>query len=172
MIGDGNGWSAAPGGATVWGRFGAAGLFLVAQRPTGGEEPEVLLQHRAPWTASGGTWALPGGARDSHETPVDAALREAVEETALDPTLVEVLDTQVTAGPFAADPERPELCGDWSYTCVLARTTGGDRLPVIHNEEALELAWIPLSELETVNLLPAFAAAVPSLRELALGLLR
>ncbi len=44
-----------------------------------------MLQHRAAWTHEGGTWALPGGARDSHEDAVAAALREAVEEATLDP---------------------------------------------------------------------------------------
>ena len=29
---------------------------------------QVLMQHRAPWTANGDTWGLPGGARDSHES--------------------------------------------------------------------------------------------------------
>lgn len=171
MIGDGNGWSAAPGGGKVWGRFGAAGLFLVAQHPGSGGEAEMLLQHRAPWTASGGTWALPGGARDSHESPEEAALREAVEETALETSLVLVLDSEVTAGPFPADPLRPELGGGWTYTTVIARTVHGGRVPVTHNEEAIELSWVALSEVDSLDLLPAFAASLPLLRRRALGLL-
>ena len=73
MEGDGNGWVDGPGGKPVWGKHGAAGLFLRAG-------DAVLLQHRAHWVADGGTWALPGGARDSHETVEQAALRETVEE--------------------------------------------------------------------------------------------
>ena len=65
--GDGNGWVVSAEGARRWGRFGAAGLLLRAADPSDPATPLVLLQHRAVWTASGDTWALPGGARDSHE---------------------------------------------------------------------------------------------------------
>lgn len=166
MEGDGNGWAAAPHGKRVWGRYGAAGLFLVATQPETAHGPEVLLQHRALWTASGGKWALPGGARDSHETAYDTAVRESVEETAVDPDLVDLRHAEVTAGPFPADPERPELAGGWSYTTVLAVTATGGRVPVTHNDEALELRWVALADLGHLDLLPAFAAAVPRLRTL------
>ena len=62
MLGDGNGWVHAPDGTKFWGLYGAAGLFLVAGE---GDNAKVLLQHRAVWTAQGGTWGVPGGARDS-----------------------------------------------------------------------------------------------------------
>ena len=78
---DGNGWVRCDLGHRHWGRYGAAGL-LVADRSTAGE-PLVLLQHRAAWTASGDTWGIPGGARDSHESPAEGALREACEETGI-----------------------------------------------------------------------------------------
>ena len=68
--GDGNGWVVCALGHRHWGRFGAAGLLLTDGR-------RVLLQHRAAWTHEGDTWAVPGGARDSHEDPITAALREA-----------------------------------------------------------------------------------------------
>ena len=60
-----------------WGLHGAAGLLLVRLDKS---EPHVLLQLRAAWTHGGGTWALPGGALDSHEDSVTAAGREAAEE--------------------------------------------------------------------------------------------
>ena len=78
--GDGNGWVVSAGGDRRWGRFGAAGLLLRAADPTDPDTPLVLLQHRAVWTASGDTWALPGGAIDSGETPAEAAARETFEE--------------------------------------------------------------------------------------------
>ena len=71
MLGDGNGWVISPNGEKYWGKFGAAGLFLQAG-------DKILLQHRAAWTAQGDTWGIPGGARDSHETATEAALRETV----------------------------------------------------------------------------------------------
>jgi 8-oxo-dGTP pyrophosphatase MutT (NUDIX family) len=61
-----------------WGLHGAAGLLLVR---TDIEPASVLLQLRAAWTHGGGTWALPGGALDSHEEPWMGAAREAWEET-------------------------------------------------------------------------------------------
>jgi len=72
--GDGDGWVETPIGPR-WGRYGAAGLLLYSVNNVG--ETVILLQHRATWVAQGDTWALPGGARDSHETPTQAAPREA-----------------------------------------------------------------------------------------------
>ena len=63
-MGDGDGWVQCALGHRHWGRFGAAGLLVNADR-------DFVLQHRAPWTHEGGTWGLPGGARDSHEDVVD-----------------------------------------------------------------------------------------------------
>ena len=66
MSGDGNGWVFCSLGHRHWGRFGAAGILIT-------DGLRVVLQHRAGWTHEGDTWALPGGARDSHETPAEAA---------------------------------------------------------------------------------------------------
>lgn len=162
MNGDGNGWAAGPDGAKLWGVHGAAGLLLVADTPTG---PEVLMQHRALWTNAGGTWALPGGARDSDETPTQAAIREAEEETGIDAADIEVLHTQITAGPFPADPKRPDLAGDWTYTTVIARTREELRLATTRNEESVELRWVPLASIAQLPLLPAFEASLPVLQE-------
>ena len=82
-------------GAAYWGKHGAAGLLLRAPGKDG--SPAVLLQHRAPWSHQGGTWGLPGGARDSHETPEQAAVREAHEEAGLPADLLTVRTTVVTA---------------------------------------------------------------------------
>ncbi len=147
MIGDGNGWAEGPG-VKVWGRFGAAGLMLLAGS-------QVLMQHRALWTNNGGTWALPGGARDSHESTQEAAIREAVEECSLEPSLIEVLHEEVTAGPYPGD--------GWTYTTVIARTTTGQPLKTFANEESLELRWVELEELEDLPLMPAFAESLPAL---------
>lgn len=146
----------------MWGKFGAAGLFLLAGQ-------RVLLQHRAVWTNQGGTWGIPGGARDRHETPTQAALRETQEETGIDPADVEVLDALVTAGPF---PAAEDLPGEWTYTTVLARTRSGRELPTQANEESEELRWVPLEEMEQLPLLPPFQAALGGLRQRLETLLR
>ncbi|QRP98003.1 NUDIX hydrolase [Corynebacterium sp. FDAARGOS 1242] len=143
----GDGWAEGPGGVPVWGKFGAAGLFLVAGN-------EVLLQHRATWTNNGGTWGIPGGARDKPETAEQAALRETEEETGVAAADVEVLESIVTAGPFA---------GGWTYTTVLARTVTGQRLHTIPNEESAELRWVPFDQVEALELIPPFREALPQL---------
>lgn len=155
MSGTGNGWAAGPRGTELWGRFGAAGL-LVFTRQT------VLLQHRAAWTSQGGTWALPGGARDPEETPEMAAVREAWEETGLRENSYEIVDVLRTSGPFPADPKRPELPGGWTYTTVLAFSES--ELPTEANEESLALCWVPFDQVENYSLLPAFGLAWPRLK--------
>lgn len=154
MKGDGDGWSAGPEDSKRWGKYGAAGLFLVSE-----STDTVLMQLRAHWTANGGTWGIPGGARDSHESPVDAAIRETVEETGISTTMISVVGFAVTAGPYPHDPEREELSGNWTYTTVVA--TVPEELPVQCDEESLELRWVPFGELADLDLLPAFAEALP-----------
>ena len=82
MRGDGDGWVVDPDGSRYWGRNGAAGLLLRA--PLSDGSTGILLQHRAVWSHQGGTWGLPGGARDSHESAIDTAIREADGLEALD----------------------------------------------------------------------------------------
>lgn len=167
MKGDGDGWAAAPNGGAVWGKNGAAGLLLIAGdfHSASLDSCSLLMQHRAAWTNNGDTWALPGGARDSHETAAESALRESFEETGISAEQVEVLEAIVTAGPFEADPKRPKLAGQWTYTTVIARTVSGEALDTTANEESLELKWVRLNEVESFNLMPAFAAAWPGLKE-------
>jgi 8-oxo-dGTP diphosphatase len=101
--GDGNGWAHCALGHRHWGRFGAAGVLIT-------DGARVILQHRAIWTHEGGTWAVPGGARDSNENVIAAALREVAEETTLDP------------GDLVPFDEWSDDHGGWSYTTVLATT--------------------------------------------------
>ncbi|MGV9822752.1 NUDIX hydrolase [Nocardia xishanensis] len=150
MRGDGDGWSRGPDGLKHWGKFGAAGLLLRAPLAAGGSA--VLLQHRAPWSHQGGTWALPGGARDSHETPVHAAVREAWEEAGIHPSDVRVRAERVTASALSG----------WTYTTVIADAVM--TLPTSANRESTELAWVPEDEVEARPLHPGFAVAWPALR--------
>lgn len=70
------------------GRRGAV-LMLFGEGPDG---PDLLLTERAHTMRSHpGQVAFPGGGIDPGEEPVDAALREAWEETGLDPRGVDVL---------------------------------------------------------------------------------
>lgn len=151
MQGDGNGWVEGPNGQKMWGKHGAAGLFLQATRDG---DPVVLMQHRAPWTAQGDTWGIPGGARDSHETASQAALRETAEECGIDGGEVDVEKELVTSGPAASG---------WTYTTVLARVRSGEPLETTANEESVELRWVPLKKLEELPLHPGLRAALPNI---------
>jgi 8-oxo-dGTP pyrophosphatase MutT (NUDIX family) len=111
----------------------------------------VLLQHRAAWSHHGDTWGIPGGARDSHESFVEAALREAHEECGLDPEAVSV-------GDSSADDH-----GGWRYVTVQGAVPIKQRLRP-HGFESVELRWIPLTEVETLPLHPGFAATWPQVR--------
>jgi 8-oxo-dGTP diphosphatase len=149
--GDGDGWVTSDNGARFWGRHGAAGLLLRAPQPDG--TPAVLLQHRAPWSHQGGTWGLPGGARDSHETPEQAAVREAHEEAGLPADQLKVRTTVVTARPSGSN---------WTYTTVIA--DAAELLHTVPNRESSELRWVAEDEVDQLPLHPGFAASWERLR--------
>jgi 8-oxo-dGTP diphosphatase len=149
--GDGDGWVVSDSGAHFWGRYGAAGLLLRAPRDDG--STAVLLQHRAPWSHQGGTWALPGGARDSHETPEQAAVREAEEEAGLTAEVLVVRTSVVTA----------EVPG-WTYTTVIA--DAASLLATVPNRESSELRWVAVDEVAELPLHPGFAASWERLSEM------
>ena len=136
-----------------WGRHGAAGLLLRALRADG--STAVLLQHRAEWSHQGGTWGLPGGARDSHETPEEAAKREAHEEAGLSADQLEVRTTVVTV-------TASESGSSWTYTTVIADAP--EQLQTVPNRESAELRWVAEEEVDGLPLHPGFAKSWDKLR--------
>ena len=149
--GDGDGWVVSDSGTHYWGRHGAAGLLLRAPRPDG--TPAVLLQHRAPWSHQGGTWGLPGGARDSHETAEQAAIREAQEEAGLPGEQLSVRAAVITATASGTH---------WTYTTVVA--DAGELLQTVPNRESAEMRWVSEDEVAELPLHPGFAASWEQLR--------
>jgi 8-oxo-dGTP diphosphatase len=133
---------------------GAAGLVLVRPGPDAGDDAEVLLQLRAGWTHQGGTWGLPGGARDSHEDVVAAALREAREEVGVDAGRVTLAGSSVGTDH-----------GDWRYDYVIAWADRGLLARAI-NDESDEVRWVGLGEVAALPLHPALSASWARLREL------
>lgn len=149
--GDGDGWVRCAAGHRHWGRHGAAGLLL---RDRAGGQDRVVLQHRAWWSHQGNTWGVPGGARDSDEDEVAAALRETTEEAGIDPAAVR------PTGMVVDDH------GGWAYATVLAepadpaapprpRATGG---------ESTDVRWVDADAVTALPLHPGFAAGWPRLR--------
>jgi len=149
--GDGDGWVVSDTGNHYWGRYGAAGLLLRAPRPDG--TPAVLLQHRAPWSHQGGTWGLPGGARDSHESAEQAAVREAHEEAGVLVELVSVRAAVITAQASGSH---------WTYTTVVA--DAAEQLGTVSNYESAEMRWVGEDEVAELPLHPGFAASWQRLR--------
>lgn len=136
---DGNAWVRCGQGHRHWGRFGAAGLLLADRHTSGG--PAVLLQNRAAWTANGDTWGLPGGARDSHETSVQAALREAAEETGVQAGAARILGELVD-----------DHGATWAYTTVIAELTRAVEL--LAQAESQELRWVGVDQVDVLELQP------------------
>jgi len=143
---DGDGWVNCACGNKHWGLNGAAGILIV-------RGSQILLQHRAPWVHNGDTWGIPGGARDSHETTIEGAFREAVEETGIDTSLLTALHT------FTDDH------GDWKYETVIALATSE---LVAHevNDESHEVRWVEILDVEQLPLHPSFAKSWPKLMKL------
>ena len=151
--GDGNGWVVSATGSRYWGRYGAAGLLLRAPAPDCASA--VLLQRRALWSHQGGTWGLPGGARDSDETAERAALREAHEETGVRADQIDLRGSVVTAAPGGTD---------WTYTTVIA--DAAELLPVVACVESAELRWVNEPDVTDLRLHPGLAASWQWLREM------
>jgi 8-oxo-dGTP diphosphatase len=103
------------------------------------------MQLRAEWTHGGRVWGIPGGARDSHETPIESALREMFEELDIHPDLVEVVHDNMWA-----DHE------DWSYHTVIAVTSTDFSFQV--NDEAELAEWIEFTKVSELDLHPGFAS--------------
>ena len=147
---DGDGWVQCTCGNKHWGLNGAAGILIV-------RGSEILLQHRAPWVHNGDTWGIPGGARDSHESTIEGAFREAVEETGIDTSLLTVLHT------YTDDH------GDWKYETVIAK---GSNEIVAHevNDESHEVRWVEIEKVEELTLHPSFEKSWPTLKGLVQAL--
>lgn len=163
MIRDGNGRVLSASTKRHYGRFGAAGVLLVAPSRKRSSEgtttgAAVLLQHRAWWTDQGGTWGLPGGGLRRDENATGAALRELVEETGLDVAQITVRGSVVTSAPPGTG---------WTYTTVIA--TAGEPLPTRASLEGVP-HWVPVDDVTGLRLHPGLAASWQHLAALVANL--
>ncbi|RSX55265.1 septum formation inhibitor Maf [Bifidobacterium samirii] len=155
----GDGWVDCACGRRHWGVNGASGILLARRDETTGAVTHVVMQHRAAWSAEGGTWGIPGGASSDGESPIEGALREAYEEAGIDPAAIDVV------GSYREDH------GPWAYTTVFAFEKPGRHVePHANDDESMEIAWVPIDEVPNRKLLtamrtdwPRFAARLEAL---------
>lgn len=143
---NGDGWVHGPDGQGYWGLFGAAGLLAVDA------DGQVLMQLRGRISHQGGTWSIPGGARNEGESAEDTAFREADEEA------------DVPRRCLRYRFERVVDLGFWSYTTVVADVVEPFRLLQPDGWETAELRWMPVADVAALPLHPMFAAGWEELR--------
>jgi 8-oxo-dGTP pyrophosphatase MutT (NUDIX family) len=116
----------------------AAVLILLGEHETRG--PDVLLQLRAnSGGAHSGQVAFPGGSHEpADDGPVSTALREAVEETGLDPSGVR---------PVALLPQLHIPVSGFHVTPVLAHWERPSRVWAVDPAESAAVARVPIAEL-------------------------
>jgi 8-oxo-dGTP pyrophosphatase MutT (NUDIX family) len=115
-----------------------AAVLMLFGPGTDGAGEVVLLERSAHMRSHAGQVAFPGGALDPGETPEQAALREADEETSLDPSGVRVVGTL------------PELFlppSGFAVTPVVAWWESPHDLAVRDRDEVARVVRVPLPEL-------------------------
>lgn len=149
----GDGWIDCNCGRRHWGLNGASGVLLARRDPATGKVTHVVMQHRALWSAEGGTWGIPGGAMADGENAIEGALRESYEEANITPEDIEVV------GTYREDH------GNWAYTTVFAFEKPGHTVtPRANDDESMEIEWVPIDEVTDRKLLTAMRTDWPNFR--------
>jgi len=143
----GDGFVRIADGSQRWGRYGAAGL-LVRHVDAATGAASYFLALRSQLTHMGGTWAIPGGALTSSESPVEAALREFREEIGL------ALQPEQIAHIHQDDH------GGWSYWTIVVEVAERFSLPTGTNWETADVRWVGEAELGELALLAPFRATM------------
>jgi 8-oxo-dGTP pyrophosphatase MutT (NUDIX family) len=145
----GDGFVIAGDGQPRWGRFGAAGVLI---RHIDDEDDHwYFLARRSEYTHRGGTWAIPGGALDEGETPLEGALREFAEEIGVplgDHTVAEVHESNH---------------GNWSYWTIVVDVPERFPLPEVLHGETADVEWVHRDALHAFELFDAFATTLSEL---------
>jgi 8-oxo-dGTP diphosphatase len=141
----GDGFITLADGSLRWGRFGAAGVLLrCAGEPDG--MTWYFLAKRSDSCHQGGCWAIPGGALNLDEAPVDGALREFAEEVGI----------VLSEGEFSVVDVYEDDHGGWSYWTVVIEVGERFDLPVAVNWETAETDWVRHDRLIELELHSAF----------------
>ena len=146
----GDGWVDCACGRKHWGTNGASGILLARRDSASGKVTHVVMQHRAAWSAEGGTWGIPGGATADGESSIEGALRESYEEANITPEDIEVV------GSYREDH------GPWAYTTVFAFEKPGHTVePKANDDESMEICWVPIDDVPNRKLLTAMKTDWP-----------
>lgn len=138
----GDGFVTVADGTVRWGRYGAAGVLV--RCPVEGGGWSYFLARRSEWCHQGGCWAIPGGALDHGEEPVEGAVREFLEEIG------------VGLGDHRVVSVHEDDHGGWSYWTVVVDVAERFEVPAPVNWETAEAAWVAHSDLARLELLGAF----------------
>jgi len=143
----GDGFITLADGTLRWGRFGAAGVLVQCAGDEGDDSsPWYFLARRSEWCHQGGCWAIPGGALNQGESPVEGALREFAEEVG--PVLHE-------SGFRVVDVHEDDH-GGWSYWTVVVEVAERFALSAPLNWETAETGWFEHQRVGELELLPPF----------------
>ncbi len=140
----GDGFVTLADGSRRWGLFGAAGILVRHVDASG--EAAYFLARRSMHTHLGGTWAVPGGALDEGETALEGALREFVEEIGI----------ALPDHGFELVQEHEDDQGGWSYVTLVVDVAERFPLPDTLTWETAEVRWVPVRELDRLELFGAF----------------
>lgn len=143
----GDGFVTVADGTVRWGRYGAAGVLVRHTDPDDGRV-RYFLQLRSAHSHQGGTWAIPGGALNSDETPAEAALREFAEEINIE------LPAHEVAGVHEDDH------GGWCYWTVVVDVDERFEPPTDLHWETADVAWVEATDVGDLHLHPAFRATL------------
>lgn len=104
-------------------------------------DDSILLIRRGRGPAQG-SWSVPGGRVEWGETLQEAVVREVAEETA----------QAVVCGEYLGYVER--ISDDAHYVIHDFVATVVTDAPLVAGDDAAEAAWVPLTELTEINLVP------------------
>jgi 8-oxo-dGTP diphosphatase len=147
----GDGFVTLADGSRRWGLFGAAGLLV--RHHGDGAEPSYFLARRSMHTHLGGTWAIPGGALDQGETPLEGALREFDEE----------IGVPLRSHAFDIVETHEDDHGGWSYWTLVVDVPERFDPPAALTWETSEVRWVDASELGALELFGAFRSTLERL---------
>jgi 8-oxo-dGTP diphosphatase len=147
--GSGDGFVTVADGGVRWGRFGAAGIL--ARHVDVDGVVWLFLARRSMLCHRGGTWAIPGGALDDGEVPLEGALREFAEEVGALPTAFEVVETH------------QDDHGGWSYWTIMVDVPERFPVPSSLGWETDDARWVAAHEVSGLPLFDAFEATLARL---------